>query len=50
MDIVPKLITWRPKQGTSSKGSPKKTYVDLLEHETGYAVNDFENNTQDSRL
>ena len=41
--IVSKLVTWRPTQGARSKGRPKKTYVDLLEDDTGYAVNEVEN-------
>ena len=41
--IVSKLVTLRPTQGARSKGRPKKTYVDLLEDDTGYAVNEVEN-------
>ena len=47
--IVLKLVTWRPTQGARSKGRPKKTYVDLLEDDTGYAVNEVENSI-DGRL
>ena len=47
--IVLKLVTWRPTQGARSKGRPKKTYVDLLEDDTGYAVNEV-NSMQDRRL
>ena len=45
-----KLVTRRPTQGARSKGRPKKTYVDLLEDDIGYAVNDVENSMQDRRL
>ena len=48
--IVSKLVTWRPTQGARSKGRPKKTYVDLLEDDTGYAVNEVENSMKDRHL
>ena len=48
--IVSKLVTWRPTQGARSKGCPKKTYIDLLEDDTGYAVNEVENSMKDRRL
>ena len=48
--IVSKLVTWQPTQGSRSKGCPKKTYVDLLEDDTGYAVNKVENSMQDRCL
>ena len=36
--------------GNRSKGRPKKTYVDLLEHDTGYPTNEVENSMLDRRL
>ena len=48
--IVSKLVTWRPTQAEKSKGRPKKTYVDLLEDDTGYAVNEVENTMKDRHL
>ena len=48
--IVSKLVTRRPTQGVRSKGCPKKSYVDLLEDDTGYAVNEVENSMKDRRL
>ena len=47
---VSKLVTWRPTQGARSNGRPKKTYVDILEDDTGHAVNEVENSMQDRRL
>ena len=44
-----KLVTWQPTQGARSKGRPKKTYVDLLEDDTGYAVHEVENSMKDRR-
>ena len=37
--IVSKVVTLHLTQGTRSKVHPKKTYVDLLEDDAGYAVN-----------
>ena len=48
--IVSKLVTWRPTQGARSKGRTKKTCVDLLEDDTGYAVNEVENSMKDRHL
>ena len=47
--IVSKLVTWGPTQGQEqdAKGRPKKTCVDLLVHDTGYAANEVENSMQD---
>ena len=47
--IMSKLVTWQPTQGTRSKGCPKKTYVDLLEDDTGYAVNIKPSSMPDSK-
>ena len=44
------IVTWRPTQGARSKGCPKKTHADLLEDDTGYAVNEVENSMKDRRL
>ena len=48
--IASKLVTWRPTQGARSKGRPKKTYIDLLEDDKGYAVNEDENSMKDRHL
>ena len=48
--IVSKLVMRRSTREARSKGRPKKTYVDLLEDGTGYAVNEVENSVQDKRL
>ena len=48
--MVSKLVTWRPTQGTRSKGHPKKTYVDLLEDWTVYLPNKVENSKLDRLL
>ena len=45
-----KLVTWRPTQAARSKGCPKKTYVDLPEDDTGYAINEVENSMKDRRI
>jgi hypothetical protein len=48
--IVSDLVTWRPTQGRRAKGRPKKTFVDLLQDDTGYTLSEIETSMQDRRF
>ena len=48
--ITSDLVTWKPTQGKRTKGRPKKTFVDLLQVDTGYTVAEIETSMQDRRL
>ena len=47
---VSKLVTWQPTQGRRTQGRPMKTYVDLLQDDTGYQTNEIETTMNDRRL
>jgi hypothetical protein len=48
--IVSDLVTWRPTQGRRAKGRPKKTFMDLLQDDTGYTLGEIETSMQDRRF
>ena len=47
---VSKLVTWQPTQGKRTRGRPMKTYVDLLQDDTGYQTKEIETSMQDRRF
>ena len=44
---VSDLVTWRPTQGKRSRGRPFKTFVDLLQDDTGLTLSEIESSMQD---
>ena len=47
---VSELVTWRPTQGRRTKGRPRKTYVDLLQEDTGLTPKEIDTTMQDRRV
>ena len=45
--VVSDLVTWQPTQGKRSQGRPKKNYVELLQEDTGYSIQEIETTMQD---
>ena len=48
--IVAKLVTWRPTHGHRLPGRPTKTYVDLLQDDTGYTTAEVESCMLDRKM
>ena len=40
------LVSWKCTLGRRTKGHPKKTFVDLLQHDTGYTLSGIESHYQ----
>ena len=45
--VVSNLVTWQPTHGKRSQGRPKKNYVELLQEDTGYSIQEIETTMQD---
>ena len=45
--VVSHLVTWQPMHGQRKQGRPRKTYVDLLQEDTGFELGEIEKCMED---